>query len=630
MESITKPTHQESPWLLALAALGVVYGDIGTSPLYALRECFAPHYGIEPHAANILGVLSLIFWSLTLVVSVKYVGFLLHAHNRGEGGILALLALVSRKFEKPNSRSIAALTVFGVFGASLLYGDGIITPVITILGAVEGLKTVAPSFEPLVLPISVAILIGLFTFQKSGTAKIGLVFGPIILTWFFVIGGIGIVSILQYPAVLEALNPHYGVNFLFENGKLGFFVLGSVFLVVTGGEALYADMGHFGKTPIQLAWFSIAFPGLVLNYFGQGAFLLSHPGSVDNPFFQMAPDWSRFSLVILSTMAGVIASQALISGVFSLTRQAVQLGYCPRLTIVHTSHREIGQIYIPFLNWCMLIGTVWLALSFKSSSALASAYGIAVTGTMIVTSVLAYFVAKRVFGWPVWLAATFIGFFLFIELSFFFANVVKLAEGGWFPLVVGLLIYTLMSTWSAGRQLLLRRLKEKAVPLSDFLKEIETRKPAYVPGSAVFMTGDPHGTPPTLVHNLKHNKVLHEFVAILTYVNHEVPYILSNERVEVQDLGKGLIRVVIHVGFMETPRMAPCMKTLENLGYPLSMKDAIFFLGRDTIVASSQRPGMAIWREKLFAFMAANALRATAFFDIPPEQVIEVGIQVDV
>lgn len=613
---------------LSLAALGVVYGDIGTSPLYALRECFHGHYRIEPSPANVLGVLSLIVWALIVVVTIKYLIFIVRADNRGEGGILALMALASPvTHPAPRSRKWV-LVLIGLFGAALLYGDGMITPAISVLSAVEGLKVATPLFEPYVIPITIGILIAIFAVQSRGTAKVGAIFGPVTLLWFITLGALGIYHIAQHPSVFAALNPMYGAHFFAANGWHGFLVLGSVFLVVTGGEALYADMGHFGVRPIRLAWFSIVLPGLLLNYFGQGALLVSNPEAAENPFFRMAPEWSLYPLVVLATMATVIASQALISGAFSLTRQAVQLGYTPRMKIEHTSSREIGQIYIPAVNWTLMFACIGLVLGFRSSSNLAAAYGISVTGTMMITTLLFYVVTRERWHWARPAALLLTVLFLIVDVAFFGANVVKIVQGGWFPLLVAAIIFTLMTTWKSGRRVLANRLKESTLPIEAFLDDSRIASLARVPGTAVFMFGN-KGTPPALLHNIKHNKVLHRQNVLLTVRTEEVPHVTDEERVSVSDIGHDFWRIELRYGFMEDPDIPAALKKIDVPGLSLRHMETTYFLGREVLIATKQ-PGMAIWRERLFAWMSQNARSATSFFQLPPNRVVELGTQVEI
>ncbi|MGA9525261.1 MAG: potassium transporter Kup [Myxococcaceae bacterium] len=611
---------------LALTALGVVFGDIGTSPLYAFRECFHGPHAIALTPGNVLGVLSLIVWSLVLIITVKYIGFVMRADNRGEGGILALMALALQGKHGPRRRYL--LVIVGLFGAALLYGDGVITPAISVLSAVEGLQVATPVFAPYVIPITIFILVLVFLVQHKGTAIIGRIFGPVTLLWFLTLAALGVYGILHHPSVLWAVNPLHAVRFFSENGLHGAVVLGSVFLVVTGGEALYADMGHFGKRPIRLAWFTLVLPSLLLNYFGQGALLVMRPEAAENPFFRMAPVWTLYPLVVLATLATVIASQALISGAFSLTRQAVQLGYSPRFEIIHTSAQEIGQIYIPGVNWALLVGVIALVLGFGSSSRLAAAYGIAVTMTMIITTVLAFFVARYLWNWSLTASLGICSFFLVIDVSFFGANLLKFADGGWFPILVALVVFTLLTTWKRGRQILAERLRTQTFPLDLFLSNIRSNPPMRVPGVAVFMTGNPHGTPPALMHNLKHNKVLHEKVVLLTTSTAEVPHVRPEERVEFTPLEQGIFRVVAHYGFMETPDVPELLGQLGKFGLAFRMMETTFFLGRETLIPS-RKPGMALWREALFSWMSRNAHSATAFFNLPPNRVVEMGTQIE-
>ena len=628
------PGHANTPVrgralaLISLSALGVVYGDIGTSPLYALRECFG---GIAPLAAsraNVLGVLSLIFWSLILVVTVKYLSYVLRADNNGEGGILALMALLNpwRERGKDDRWVVIAL---GVFGAALLYGDGMITPAISVLSAVEGLKVAAPGLEKAVLPLTVIILILLFAFQRRGTAAVGRVFGPIMLAWFTVLAVLGICGIVRQPSVLAAVNPLHAVRFFAANGMAGFLVLGAVFLVVTGGEALYADVGHFGTRAIRVAWFTVVLPGLLLNYFGQGALVLDRPKEVLHPFYHLAPSWATYPLVALATVATVIASQAIISGAFSLTRQAVQLGESPRLTIEQTSAEEIGQIYIPGINWALMLATIALVLGFRTSSRLAAAYGVAVVTTMVITTLLAYNVARERWGWSRFTAGLVTAGFLVVDLAFFGANLDKIVDGGWFPLVVAVVVYTLMSTWKAGQRFLAGQLKQAERPIEELLARIAADPPVRVPGTAIFMTGRRQGTPPMILHHLKHNQVLHQRAVLLTVVTERVPRVPPTARVEVENLGQDFYRVIVHYGFMESPNIPAALRSCKRLGLEFDLEQVTFYLGRETLIP---RPhwGLPSWRERLFAFMARNAARATAFYRLPPERVVELGLQVEI
>jgi KUP system potassium uptake protein len=615
-------------YVLALSALGIVYGDIGTSPLYAFKECFGGHYGILPTRDNVLGILSLIFWALVLIISIKYLLFVMRADNRGEGGILALTALIL-----PRDRTLRRrryLLALGLFGAALLYGDGIITPAISVLSAVEGLQEVTPFFQPYVVPITVVILVGLFLVQKRGTAGVGVMFGPITLVWFVTLAVLGVRQIIRAPAVLASVNPWYGVEFFLHNGWHGFLVLGSVFLVVTGGEALYADMGHFGKRPIRLAWFAVALPGLLLNYMGQGAFQLATPGDqlVGHPFFSLAPRWGLLPLVLLATAATVIASQAVISGAFSLTRQAVQLGYTPRVQIEHTSEREIGQIYIPSVNWALMIATIGLVVAFQSASNLAAAYGVAVTTTMVITTLLFYVVARERWRWSMLHILPIAAFFLLIDVAFFGANILKLPQGGWVPLALALAIFLLMDTWKRGRAILSQRLRERSMPLDLFLEDVARHPERRVDGVAVFMTGTAAGIPPALLHNLKHNRIVHKKVLLLTVVTEEVPRVEAEERVEVEDLTEGFYRVIARFGFMEDPDIAEIMSGIKDEGLQLQPMEMSYYLGRDTLLTTA-RPGMARWRKHLFNVLSRNASTPTAFFGLPPNRVVELGAQIE-
>ena len=612
---------------LSLGALGVVYGDIGTSPFYAIRECFHSEHGVRPTPENVLGILSLVFWALIIVVTIKYMVFVMRADNRGEGGILSLMSLVPHDL-RDRRRGRWLLIAMGLFGSALLYGEGMITPAISVLSAVEGLSVATPVFDPYVLPIAITILVLLFLFQRRGTAGIGKVFGPIMIVWFTTLAVLGIRWILLEPHVLTAVNPVYAVDFFLRNRLQGFLALGAVFLVATGGESLYADMGHFGRRPIQIAWFTLVLPALVLNYFGQGALLLQHPEAVDNPFFRLVGGGlPRYLLVVLAAMAAVIASQAVISGAFSLTRQAVQLGYTPRIQIVHTSSEEIGQIYVPSVNWVLMLATISLVLGFRSSGNLAAAYGVSVTTTMVITTFLAQIVARRLWGWPGSLVIPVAALFLLVDGSFLGANLVKVPDGGWFPLVIGVVIYTFMSTWKKGRAILADRLREGALPFEQFIDSVSPTSPSRVPGTAVFMSRDPDSTPTALLHNLKHNKVLHERTVLLTVITEEYPQVPKGERVEVQDLGKGFYRVIARYGFLQNPGVPDVIEEIRAKGLELNAMQTTFFLSRETLIPS-KKPGMAIWREKLFALMVRNALRPTDFFRIPPNRVVELGMQV--
>jgi KUP system potassium uptake protein len=612
---------------LTLTAVGVVYGDIGTSPLYAMRECFFGSHSVPPTQANVLGVLSLIIYSLLIVISVKYIAIVMRADNHGEGGILALTALLPQR--PGGGPKWPTLLLMGIFGAALLYGDGMITPAITVLGAVEGLKLATPLFEAYVVPVTVGILIGVFAIQRHGTDRVGTLFGPVMVVWFAVIAILGINWLVRAPVVLTSIDPRHAVAFFQEHRLHGFAVLGAVFLVVTGGEALYADMGHFGKRPIRIAWFGLVLPALLLNYFGQGALLITNPHAIEQPFFLLAPQWALFPVVGLATAAAIIASQALISGAFSLTRQAIQLGYCPRLDIAHTSSHEIGQVYVPQVNWALMICTIVIVIGFKSSTALAAAYGIAVTLTMVITAVLLYVVATDRWHWPPVVAALVTGGFLFVDLAFFAANVLKIQHGGWLPLVIGTVLFTLMTTWKTGRRIVAQRLTERAVPLDVFLAKVAQHPPARVPGTAVFMTAQPRGAPAALGHNVRYNKVLHQHVVILMVTTRPVPHVPEEERLTVRAHGAGLFELIVCYGFMEDPDVPAALAEAQALGLiAIEEDDLTYFLGRETLIAT-KTPGMALWRERLFVFMAGNAGRATGFFRLPPERVVELGVQVE-
>ena len=612
---------------LTLTAIGVVYGDIGTSPLYAMRECFFGSHSVPPTFENVLGVLSLIVYSLVLVVSVKYIAIVMRADNQGEGGILALTSLLP-DWNTGSGLRRRALVMLGIFGAALLYSDGMITPPITVLGAVEGLKVATPVFDRYLVPIAVVLLVVLFSIQQYGTRRVGGLFGPVMVIWFITLAALGIRWIVTMPAVLGALDPRHAVWFFGENGAHGFAVLGTVFLAVTGAEALYADMGHFGKQPIRLAWFVLVLPALLLNYFGQGALLLQNAKAAEQPFFLLAPSWALLPLVGLATMAAIIASQALISGAFSLTRQAIQLGYSPRLDIDHTSSEEMGQVYVPQVNWGLMVATIVIVIGFQSSGALAAAYGIAISMTMVITAVLLYVVATERWKWPLPMALALTGTFLVIDLAFFGSNLLKFLQGGWLPLLIAWFLFTLMTTWKAGRRILADRLTARAIPLEDFMAAVDAHPPARVPGTAVFMTAQPQGTPPALAHNLRHNKVLHDHVVVLTVRTQPVPYVRHDEQVEVQPLGKGVYNVIVRYGFMQDPHVPDALRLAREKGAHMDEDDVTYFLGRETIIVS-KRPGMAMWREKLFVLMARNAVRATAFFRLPAERVVELGVQVE-
>src|SRR6266699_1328731 len=633
----TAKAHPQGRYLarLSLLALGVVYGDIGTSPLYALREAFHGQHGIPVTQGNVLGVLSLIFWSLLLIVTVKYHVVIIRADNKGEGGVLALMALVNGSRVARGLSPRRLMIVLGIFGSALLYADGGLTPAISVLSAVEGLEIATPALASWVIPVTLVILIGLFLVQSRGTARIGAVFGPVMLVWFATIGLLGLSEIIRQPGVLAAVSPYHAARFFAEDPRRGFVVLGAVFLVVTGGEALYADLGHFGHRPIQLAWFGVALPSLLLNYFGQGALLLHDAAAAENPFYHLAPAWALYPLIALATAATIIASQAVISGAFSLTRQAVQLGYSPRLQIEHTSSREIGQIYVPLVNWGLMLLTCVLVLGFHAadteqptSSNIAGAYGVALSTLMLITTLMFYVMSREVWRWSFARAAIVSGLFLWVDVLFFAANMLKLRSGGWVPLVTAAAIFLLMTTWQRGREILGKRMEEKTVALKMLLADLAAEPPLRVPGTAVFLYGTTDGTPPALVHNLTHNKVLHERVVFLTMVTQDVPHVSTAERVTVKAIGKGFYRVVASYGFMDDPDIDDVLAACQVKSLDIAIAGTTFFLGRETLVASD-RPGMRHWRAELFAFMSRNALRATAFFKIPADQVFEVGAQVE-
>jgi KUP system potassium uptake protein len=616
-------------WGLSLAALGVVYGDIGTSPLYALRMCFASGKLDAAAPANVLGVLSLILWSLLILITFKYLMLVLRANNHGEGGILALMALVNRK--KKGRRWMPLVILLGLFGASLLYGDGLITPAISVLSAVEGLNTATAAFKPYVVPIALFILLGLFWVQRRGTQAVGTIFGPVMVFWFLTLGVLGLAQIVQAPQILAAFSPWYAVSFFIHNGWLAFLTLGAVFLALTGGEALYADMGHFGPRPIRLGWYVLVLPALLLNYFGQGAWLLRHPeAGVDNLFYRLVPasPWCLYPMIFLATLATIIASQAVISGAFSLTRQAVQLGYCPRLSIIHTSESTIGQVYLPVVNWLMLAGTVALVLYFGNSDSLAGAYGVAVSLTMLVTTALLVLVMRSLWRWH-WRSIILLCVpFALIDMAFLGANLMKIAEGGWLPISLALAMITLMTTWHRGRELLNRKLQQQGFPLEDFLDNVRDSKPRRMPGTAIFLSGNPQWTPRTLLHNFKHNKIIHGQVVLVNVHTEDVPTVPEAERVRLEDLREGFHRITIRYGFSEDPNLPAILKEIRHPGLNLNPLESTFFLGRETMVFTEER-NMSYLRKDLFAFLARNACDASKFFHLPPNRVIEVGIQVE-
>jgi KUP system potassium uptake protein len=612
---------------LALGAVGVVYGDIGTSPLYTLRTAFTGSYGLSLTPDNVLGVVSVIFWALLIVVTLKYVTLIMRADNRGEGGILALTALVSRGIES-RDRLRWWLVGLGIFGAAMFYGDGMITPAISVLGAVEGLRVIAPAMHPFIVPATIVILVVLFAAQRKGTAGLGAVFGPVMVIWFIALALLGALSIGRNLAVLEALEPIYAFRFIAGNPATAFVAFGAVVLAVTGTEALYADMGHFGRSPIRRAWVFFVFPALLLNYFGQAALVLDNPAAIENPFYLLAPEWARVPLLLLATAAAIIASQAVISGAFSLTRAAIQMGYCPRLTIMHTSERAIGQIYIPFINWMLLAAIIALVVGFGNSDNLAGAYGIAVTMAMLIDSILIFVVMRRLWNWPVPVAILIATPLLLIDLTFLASNALKIPEGGWFPLLIGAVVFTLLTTWKRGRSLLMRRLADDAMPLELFIQSIEASPPTRVPGTAVFLTSTQDRVPHALLHNLKHNKVLHERVVFLTIVTQDIPYVPDEERYEIKALGCDFFRMVANYGFKDDPDVPELLEDCGRRGFVFDMMETSFFVSRETLIATVT-PGMALWREKLFVSMSKNATKASEFFQVPTNRVVELGTQVE-
>jgi len=627
MDSTQPPETRKALARLALGALGVVFGDIGTSPLYTIHSTFVGE-NVAVTEANVLGVLSMIFWLLIIVVSLKYVTFIMRADNRGEGGIMALMALAQR-----GARDTVLLrrwvVIFGLLGASLFYGDGVITPAMSVLGAVEGLKVIDPDLGHSIVPITLAIMVILFLVQNHGTGKVGVVFGPIMLVWFAVIAVLGLKEIATQPHVLYAINPLEGLSYFWNNGFHGFLALGGVVLAITGAEALYADMGHFGKKPIRVDWFGLVSFALVLNYFGQGALLLNDPTAVDNPFYKLAPATLQVPLLVLATVAAIIASQAVITGAFSMTREAIQLGYSPRMDIKHTSQQMHGEIYLPWVNRALFVGVIGAVVGFRSSDNLGAAYGVAVTGTMLITSLLALVVQRRLWGWNAWIVAGLGIVGLSIDTTLFGANAVKIAEGGWFPLVLGLVAFIVMTTWRKGRDLVLRELKTSSIALAPFVESVTTHPPLRVPGTAIFLTANVHGVPSAMLHNLKHNKVLHERNILLTVETLDAPTAQYGERTEITALGHEFYRLILRFGFAESPNIPQALQSCEAKGLGFDMMDTTFFLSRESIIATD-RPGMPLWRDKLFVFLVRNASSATAFFRIPGNRLIELGTQVEI
>jgi KUP system potassium uptake protein len=612
---------------LALGAIGVVYGDIGTSPLYAIKQTFGAE-GVPPTEENVLGILSLMFWSLILVVSVKYAGFIMRADNKGEGGIMALTALAQRSV-RSSQRARWWIIVLGLFGASLFFGDGVITPAISVLGAVEGLEVLAPHLDHFVVPIAALIIVLLFAFQNRGTGRVGAVFAPVMSLWFLVLAALGLWHIGQHPGVLRAISPYYAIEFFLDAHWVAFFALGTVVLCITGAEALYADMGHFGKKPIRASWFGLVLPALVLNYFGQGAMLISNPAAAANPLYKMVPEPLLIPMLVLATAAAVIASQAVISGAFSVTREAIQLGYLPRMEVRHTSRQTRGQIYLPWINRMLLVLTLAVVIGFRSSDNLGAAYGIAVVGTMTIDSILVMIVFRRMWQWSRAKVAAVGIMFLFVDAAFLTANADKVEHGGWFPLVLGAVIFTMMATWRRGRELVMREIKQSGLALEPFIASIAAHPPLRVPGTAVFMTANLDAVPHALLHNLKHNKVLHERNVLLTVEVLETPTADADERATVESLGNDFYKLILRFGFAEDPDVPDAVAAIDACGFPFDLMDTTFFLSRESIVATD-RPGMARWRDKLFVFMQRNATPATAFFQIPGNRLVELGTQVEI
>ena len=625
---MASPSSRNNLAALTLLAIGIVYGDIGTSPLYTMKEVFSPEHGLPLNPPNVLGVVSLIFWALAIIVSLKYVTLVLRADNRGEGGIMALVALALSSVTT-KSRWYAPLVLVGLTGASLFFGDGVITPAISVLSAIEGLEVATPAFKPYVVPLTVTVLVALYALQSKGTAGIGKWFGPIVLVWFFTLAAMGIVNIVQAPAILAALNPLHAFRFLAQNGALAFIALGAIVLAITGAEALYADMGHFGRKPVRLAWFAVVFPALVLNYFGQGALLLSNPAAVSNPFYQQLGPWSIYPLVVLATMATVIASQATISGTFSVVQQAIALGFLPRMRVLYTSDREMGQIYIPLVNWLQLTVVLLAVIGFGSSSKLASAYGIAATATMLMTTILTFFVIRYRWRYNLWLSLAATGFFLTIDITLFSANTLKILHGGWFPLVLGAFSVMVMLTWRDGRQLVYNNLQKHLVPLNDFLQSLFISPPSRVEGTAVFFRAEGDGVPHAMLHNLVHNKVLHHRTVFLTVRNADIPVIAPQERVKIEELGHQCYQVDVHYGFKDERDIPAALALCKEAGLDFDMMNTSYFIARQTVIPRVGS-GMAFWRESLFAMMSRNARDAADYYRVPPNRVIELGTQVEI
>ena len=634
-DTTLRMTHERAQPLraataLVIGAIGIVFGDIGTSPLYALKTAFGPEHHIALTHDNVLGILSLIVWSMTWVITLKYLLLMMRADNNGEGGILALLALALRHSRR-YLRLRWTIIGIGIFGAAMFYGDSMITPAISVLSAIEGLAVAAPTLAHFVIPLTLGVLAGLFLIQRHGTGKVGAFFGPVMVLWFVAIGGFGLWQVSRNPSVLAALNPLYAARFLIGNPLLGFLVLGAVFLALTGGEALYADMGHFGKRPIRIAWLALVFPTLVLNYFGQAAFVLGNSAAIQNPFYLMLPSWALLPMVGLATCATVIASQAVISGAFSVTRQAIQLGYVPRLEVLHTSERSMGQIYVPFVNWILFIAVVLLVLGFQSSDNLANAYGIAVAATMVIENLLAMVVARLIWHWKPLSVALVIGATLTVDVVFLASNAMKFLSGGWFPLLIGTAVFTLLMTWKRGRLLMFQRLSEHGIPLKPFLEGLSAHPPQKVSGTAIFMTSTPNTVPHALLHNLKHNKVLHEKTVFLTIVPHDVPTVPAEDRVQFERMVNGFYRLEAWYGFKEQPNIDEILNACRvRYGLSFDVMETSFFLSHETVIPTSDAPGMALWRDHLFAWMTRNAARATDFFHIPANRVVELGTHIEI